>query len=268
MWLSYSNLACPEWHFEKTVEAVRTYGFDGLEVRLFDGEVVTPSISAQARRRGETAVQAANVPIVALDTSLQATNADREAFLDDLDALADIAAQWRAPLLRVFGGPLPGDAAQRYEVMRSAADLLAEGADVTRRHGVGLALETHDDFASSHRVAEVLTMAGGGVLAVYDSLHPHRMGESPEEVLQQLDGYIALVQVKDAARRPDGEWQLVSMGEGEVPVRELLDRLPGAGYNGWVSLEFEKKWHPELPPPETGLAPQAQLLRQWLGGRA
>ena len=45
MRICYSNLACPDWTFEKTVDAVAIYGFDGLEVRLFDGEVVTPALS-------------------------------------------------------------------------------------------------------------------------------------------------------------------------------------------------------------------------------
>ena len=41
MRLCYSNLACPDWSFEQTVDAVSANGFDGLEVRLFDGDVVT-----------------------------------------------------------------------------------------------------------------------------------------------------------------------------------------------------------------------------------
>ena len=76
------------------------------------------------------------------------------------------------------------------------------------------------------------------------------------------------VQVKDAVRLPgDDQWQLVPLGEGEVPVRELVGLLPAAGYDGWVSLEFEKKWHPELAPPEESLGPQAKLLREWLQPR-
>jgi hypothetical protein len=31
-----------------------------------------------------------------------------------------------------------------------------------------------------------------------------------------------------------------------------------------VSLEFEKKWHPELASPEQALRPQAQTLRRWM----
>ena len=73
------------------------------------------------------------------------------------------------------------------------------------------------------------------------------------------------VHLKDAVRLPGkDEWQLVMMGEGEVPVRELLTLLAGTGYDGWVSLEFEKKWHPELGRPEVALCPQIAVLREWL----
>jgi len=129
-----------------------------------------------------------------------------------------------------------------------------------------LARETHDDFSSAHVVAEVLNNVGGSAGAVYDSLHPHRIGESPPEVLETLGRHISLVQVKDARRDPSREdqWQLVPMGEGEVPVPDLLSLLSSAGYVGWVSLEFEKKWHPELASPEQSLHPQAQTLRRWM----
>lgn len=265
MQLSYSNLACPDWPFERTVEAVHTYGFDGLEIRLFDGEVVTPALPAASRRRAEAALAGAGVPLVSLDTSLRVAEPDQDAFLADLEVMAEIAAQWGAPLLRLFGGPLPADPYERADALRRAGDLLGRAVPVAAEYGVGLALETHDDFSSARVVAQVLDFAGGGAGAVYDAHHPHRRGESPTEVLKYLADYLFLVQVKDAVRLAgEDKWQLVPIGEGEVPVHELLQSLPGAGYDGWVSLEFEKKWHPELAPPEEALGPQAGLLRRWL----
>ncbi len=266
MRLSYSNLACPEWPFERTVEAVATYGFDGIEIRLFDGDVVTLLLSHSSRRRGESALRSSGVSVAALDTSLQLVTTDRHAFLYDLDAMAEIAAQWGAPLLRVFGGSLPESPDMRRDAIKQASELLAEAAPLAGYYGARLALETHDDFSSAHVVAEVLNYVGGSAGAVYDSLHPHRMGERPPEVLETLGRHISLVQVKDARRdpsRPD-QWQLVPIGEGEVPVPDLLSLLSSAGYVGWVSLEFEKKWHPELASPEQSLRPQAETLRRWM----
>ena len=265
MRLAYSNLACPEWPFERTVEAVATYGFEGLEIRLFDGDVVTPAISDQSRRRAESALRHSGAQVAALDTSLQVTTDDRKGFLADIEVMAEIAEQWGAPLLRLFGGKLPVEPTARAQALKRAAALLVEAAPVAGRHLVSLALETHDDFSSARTVAEVLDQAGGSAGAVYDSHHPHRMGETPAEVLGLLGDHIWHVQAKDAVRLPgDDNWQLVPVGEGEVPVQEMITLLPGAGYKGWVSLEFEKKWHPELPGPEVALPPQAARLREWI----
>jgi sugar phosphate isomerase/epimerase len=268
MRICYSNLACPDWTFEKTVDAVANYGFDGLEVRLFDGEVVTPALSTGSRRRAELALRAGGVEVAALDTSLRVMCEDGKGFLTDLDVLSEISEEWGAPLVRLFGGPLPREPGARRDALKRGGDLLAEAAPRAADRGVRLAVETHDDFSSAKAVAELLGYAGGSAGAVYDSHHPHRMGERPADVLEDLRGYLSLVQVKDARRLPgEDQWQLVPLGEGEVPVRELVGLLPGAGYDGWVSLEFEKKWHPELAPPDQALGPQAATLRQWLQDR-
>jgi sugar phosphate isomerase/epimerase len=267
MRICYSNLACPEWTFEQTAEAVSSYGFDGLEIRLFDGEVVTPAISSSARRRAEIALCDTRVEVAALGTSLRLVTDSHRSFLADLAAMAEIAEQWGAPLLRVFGGKLPQEPRDRADALRGAGDLLVEAAEIAGQHRARVALETHDDFSSARTVATVLERAGGRAGAVYDSHHPHRMGETPAQVLELLGRRVWHVQVKDAVRlEGDDNWELVPLGEGEVPVREMLSLLPSVRYDGWVSLEFEKKWHPELAPPEESLEPQAVLLRQWLEG--
>jgi len=263
----YSNLACPDWTFEKTVDAVAIYGFDGLEVRLFDGEVVTPALSAGSRQRAQRALRTSGVEVAALDTSLRVICDDGKGFLSDVEVLSDIAQLWGAPLVRLFGGQLPSEPEARRDALKRGGDLLVEAAPRAADRGVKLAVETHDDFSSAKTVAELLEYAGASAGAVYDSHHPHRMGERPAEVLEELRGLLSLVQVKDARRLAgEDQWQLVPLGQGEVPVRELVGLLPGAGYDGWVSLEFEKKWHPELAPPEQALGPQAATLRQWLRG--
>ena len=267
MRLAYSNLACPEWPFERCVDAVGEYGFDGLEIRLFDGEVVTASLPEAARRRGTASLRAGGVAVAALDTSLSATTEDHDGFLADLEDLSGLAEQWGAPLLRLFGGRLPVEPSARREVLEKAGAVLLAAAPIAGGHGVRLAVETHDDFSSARTLAELLRCADMAAGAVYDSHHPHRMGESPAEVLAALGGSVWHVQVKDARRRSrdKDEWDLVPLGEGEVPVRELVGLLPAAGYDAWVSLEFEKKWHPELAPPEQALPRQGALFASGSG---
>jgi sugar phosphate isomerase/epimerase len=92
------------------------------------------------------------------------------------------------------------------------------------------------------------------------------MGQRRAEVWSDLGGRTLLAQVKDARRetaRPDG-WQLVLLGQGEVPVREILQLLYGGGYAGWISVEWEKRWHPEIEEPEVALPQHLSPLSKWL----
>ena len=141
---------------------------------------------------------------------------------------------------------------------------------MAERLGVAIGVETHDAFSASAVVAELLALVdpdavgSGAVGAVWDSHHPHRMGETPAEVYANLGPRILLAQVKDARRLPGGDWQLVLLGEGEVPVREMLGLLVAGGYPHWISVEWEKRWHPEIEEPEVALPQHLELLTKWL----
>jgi sugar phosphate isomerase/epimerase len=194
----------------------------------------------------------AAVPLVSLDTSIELARPFERA----LPAALELADAWGAPIVRVFGGEVgaPDDVARRLEPTLERAEEL----------GLTVALETHDDFSSAELVAELLRRVETPCFAaVWDLHHPYRVGESPEEVVRALGTRIALVHVKDARRRGDG-WELVALGDGEVPVRESLGILREAGYEGWLSVEWEKRWHPELAEPELALARDGATLRRWL----
>jgi sugar phosphate isomerase/epimerase len=57
---------------------------------------------------------------------------------------------------------------------------------------------------------------------------------------------------------------LTLLGEGDVPMQDILAKLRAAGYDGWIAVEWEKKWHPEIPDHEVALPQHAELLRAYL----
>jgi sugar phosphate isomerase/epimerase len=197
-------------------------------------------------------VARAAVPLVSLDTSIELARP----FERELPAAVELAAAWGAPIVRVFGGEVRAldDVARRLEPALERAKEL----------GVTVALETHDRFSSAELVAELLRRVRSPSFAtVWDVQHPYRVGESPQDVVRALGARVGLVHVKDARRRGDG-WELVALGDGEVPVRESLGVLRGAGYEGWLTVEWEKRWHPELAEPELALPRDGATLRRWL----
>ncbi len=233
--------------------AVREYGYDGLELRLLGGEPIDAlALDAGTRRAVGTTLARAAVPLVCLDTSIElARPFDRE-----LPAAVELACEWGAPAVRVFGGP----SGELDHIARRLEPVLGRAEEL----GVTVALETHDSFASAVLVGELLQRVGSpSFAAIWDVHHPYRVGEAPEAVLRALGGRIQLVHVKDARRR--GEvWELVALGEGEVPVRESLAGLRVAGYDGWLTVEWEKRWHPELAEPEVALPRERETLARWL----
>ncbi len=271
--LAFSTLAFPAATLATALSLGRSWGYSGVELRLIDGELIDPSMDAAARTQVSRTLARGGLPVAAVDSSIRLTGGDP---LPSLLGFLQLASDWEAPLVRVFGGELPPDdpvhAAGRRAQLESAARVLETVAPAAARLGVAVGVETHDAFSASSVVAELLTMVdpslAGLVGAVWDSHHPYRLGESPADVATNLAGRILLAQVKDARRapqRPDG-WQLVLLGHGEVPVPEMLARLAGTGYQGWVSVEWEKRWHPEIDEPEIALPQHLAVLTQWMEG--
>ncbi len=265
--IAFSTLAFPDATLASAASLGRRWGYSGIELRLIDGELIDPSMPAADRVRVKRAVTAAELPVVAVDSSIRLTDDNPG---PELRRFLELASDWESPLVRVFGGALAAANPARQQQLRAAARVLESGVPLAERLGVAIGVETHDAFSASSVVAELLALIdpaavdSGAVGAVWDSHHPYRMGETPAEVYANLGPRILLAQVKDARRLARDDWQLVLLGEGEVPVRDVLGLLAAAGYPHWISVEWEKRWHPEIEEPEVALPQHLELLTKWL----
>jgi sugar phosphate isomerase/epimerase len=279
--IAFSTLAFPDATLARAVALGRSWGYTGVEVRLIDGELIDPAMSVADRDAVRRTAGEAGLPIVAVDSSIRLTDPEPG---PELRQFLELASDWESPLVRVFGGALPDDAPPdnpaspddpaspggspaRRARLEAAARVLEAAAPVAERLGVAIGVETHDSFSASRVVAELLALVDApSVGAVWDSHHPYRMGEQPAEIYANLAPRILLAQVKDARRAPEREdgWQLVLLGEGEVPVRGMLEVLAAGGYPGWISVEWEKRWHAEIEEPEVALPQHLKLLDTWM----
>jgi sugar phosphate isomerase/epimerase len=266
MKFTLNTLGAPAWSLEDTARNARAYGYAGIDLRLLDGEVITLDAVRAQRRRLRALFPPAELPIAVLATSVRLTTPDasaRRQLADEIGAWVDLAAELDVPVVRVFGGTWPVELGPEGSYA-AAAEVLALAAPRAEQAGVVVGLETHDDFSRAAAVARVLEQVPSPAAgAVWDMFHTTRLGESPAEVLRLVGDRLANVHLKDA-RRTDAGWQLVLLGEGEVPVRESLRLLREPGYAGYVSVEWEKKWHPELAEPEVAYPQHLEVLGRYL----
>ena len=282
MHLAVTTLGCPSWPVARVFDEAARLGFEGVELRCLRGGLIGPELPAEDRAEIRRCSRDAGLPVVALGASSAFSDPDpavRAAQEADLRGMLELAHDLEAPLVRAYGGGLPGPVRQdrdrsyggelpadrRAEAIRYIAASFDRVAPRAEELGITIVVETHDGLSSAHVAAEVLRLVRSPrVQALWDVLHPTRMGESPAEVWATLGPWVRHVHFKDARRGPDGRWRAALLGEGEVPLQECLRVLRAAGYRGWLTLEWEKYWEPDIPEPEVAFPHMIAVARAWL----
>lgn len=266
--LAWSTLGSPGWSFEHTVEQAAANGYQALEVRLLDGQIIPANLPAERRRQMKAVLQQHNMQIIGLGLSTRFSSpdpAERLANIEELRRYLELANELEAPMVRTFGGNV-AEGQTIDQTIDWVAQGLIGGISTAEAQGVTIVLETHDAFCRGAEVARVLAQVNSpAVAAVWDIHHPFRMGESIEQTWELIGARVAHVHIKDGIKRADGSWQLVLLGQGELPCQETIKLLYAKGYRGYLSAEWEKKWHPEIEEPEVAMPQHAQIMRQWIG---
>lgn len=271
MKLSFTTLGCPEWTMRQIVESAAQMGYDGVDFRGLLDEIDVSKRPEFTTGLRETKALFDDYGIVISGLLISARYAvvdpgEKQAQFDETRRNLALAAELGVPFLRVYGGRVP----EGYTVDTISPFLienLRQIGDEARVYGVTLALETHDDWTDSHIFARLMAQVNHpNVRVLWDLHHPYRAnGESPESTYENLAPYTVSLHVKDSVPNQEGGHTYVLLGEGDVPLKSMLDMLVGGGYEGYACLEWEKRWHPELADPEVVFPQYVHQMREWMG---
>jgi sugar phosphate isomerase/epimerase len=257
MKLAFSTLACPAWTWEQILDAAVRYGYDAIEIRGIEDEMVLPHCPPfQSHRLEQTLAQLdrAGLSICALDTSCSFHDPTR--FDDSIregTATIQLAAQLHVPYIRVFGDLIPAreDTESVYHRVAEGLQTLGEYAE---QHGVTVLLETHGDFADPQHILAVLERTASSAVGVlWDVLVSYARTREPlRQTYAKLGKHIRHIHLKDGILQ-GGHPEYCLIGEGDLPVNELIELLQENRYDGCLSLEWEKRWVASLAEPEIAL---------------
>lgn len=260
--LCFSTLGCAELSLADAVRLGSRYGMSGIELRGIGGRTDVadiPELSPEFAANSRKLLRSAGIAPAVIGTSCKFHDpAARQAALAEGIAAAAAAARIGAPYIRVFGNDAKPDAASAARsVAEGIGELCAAVGDIT------VLLEVHGDFNRAGTLLPVLNAPDlRGVRnfgLIWDIAHSDRAyGSEWRQFYDTAAPWIRHVHIKDHVRIAPGtrtrSFRLTLPGEGEIPIRDIVSRLISDGYNGYFSLEWERMWHPELPPIEDALA--------------
>lgn len=253
MKIAFSTLGCPKWTWQRIVTEAQRMGYNGIELRFIADQrdlLATPEFQKEVLPLTKQQLKEANLTICCVDSSVLLVNPD-DAMREAGKRHIDLAATLGAPFLRVFGGTIPRERSPE-AVMQTAAANFRALAEYAAGKKVRVLVETHDDFSSAESVVRLLKRTdhpNTGVL--WDIHHPYRIhGETPAQAFAVIGAHVHHVHVKDSKDLGGGKHRYCLLGEGDVPIAQCLNLLKTAGYDGWIALEWEKTWHPEIEEPE------------------
>lgn len=265
--LSFSTLGCPGWPLTKVLEQADVLGYAAVELRGIEGDMDLP---ARPELRGDglaktlDAFAARGLRVASLDASAAMHEPDpvkHAAALDEGKRFIDLAASLHAPFVRVFGDRYVEGEPREKTLDRIVAAFKTLGLHA-RGKGVSVLIESHGDFTDSPTLARLLSaidMPEVGLL--WDAHHTFVAGkEAPSVTWAAVGRYVRHTHIKDS--RPAGsDRRYVLMGQGDVPLAEQMKTLVSGGYQGLYSLEWEKKWHPEIEEPEVAFPQYVEKMK-------
>lgn len=267
MKLAFSTVGCPDWSFEEIFVSAKDLGYSAIEIRGIEHEIYAPHLKIFSESRAEATMQKLKNASVAI--SMLASNTiiglpqiaesgQKEAF-----EYIDLAHRADVSFVRVLisARPDPDDID-----INTAVSVYSEICEYAENKGVTPLIETNGVLANSKTLRNFInkiSSANKGVL--WDINHPYRFfNETAQETFNNIGEYVKYMHIKDSILDA-GKIVYKMTGHGDLPILEVLKLMKGINYNGYLSLEWTKRWLPNLEEPGIVFSHYANYMQTLLG---
>ncbi len=237
MKLSLSMRGWQSLQLRQLIDIASDMHFNGLELynlhhegQLYSyGGLLHPEHIAAARRL----FKEKRLEIPCIDTSIDLSLPEDES--DDVRKEIRTAQDLHVPYVTVVALSDEED-----RVLERLTALLPEAEAA----GVCLLIKTSGIYADTRRLRLLLDgFASDYTAALWDMHHPYRdFKEDPGETVEHLGAYIKHTHLRDSD--DDGHYTII--GEGTMPVADLMRALSSVDYDGFISLEWKPEWESDL----------------------
>ena len=238
MKLSFSTRGWKELPWQEQVKDASELRFQGIEVYNLHK---CPSLTDRSGvfhkfHRNETLreLREHHLTIPCLDTCIDlGASEDETGFIPEL---IDTAATMKIPYVAVCA--LHDDDDRIRERIDRLIPQFSE-------KGVCMLIKTVGIFADTGKLRKLMDEYACDELgALWDMHHPYRdFHETPDTTIRNLGGYVHHVHLRDS----DDDLNYNLIGEGTIPVQDMMNALSSIDYNGFISLEWKTEWMEDIP---------------------
>ena len=250
MKLSFSDRKWTNYTFDQLIEAAEGTQVGGIELH-------SVRTSAFGKRLDESGARVLRRQL--LDRKIEVVCIDSSASDDDV-----FETEYNISLAKTLGTPYVRLHTAKDATLEDAAEFVAKVLPTAEKAGVTLLVETADIFADTSVLFGLLNrFASDSLGALWDLQYTYMEGgETPETTIKNLGAYVKHVHLKDSKKTADGvEYCLV--GEGELPIAETVQALSSVNYDGYISLEWDPEWMPDVDSANVILTHYAAYMAQY-----
>ena len=285
------TMGTPEYTVMEAIALFHKIGLDGAEIVVQDDyKSGLPTVcSEELLRQVRACADENHIRIIALTPYNSHFNAldegVRKTEIQAIERVIGYCEVLGARYIRIYGGNIaPGEEKEHWQEKH---DKLVESmrylGDKAREKGVTLVIENHFNTMTltARQTADTIREIGhDNVKILYDQANlTFTCSEDYEEAIALQNGLVGHMHVKDLVFKgknkafvssddvshPDEDSRNVItriVGEGVLNWPAILKKMAETGYDGWLSLEYERRWHPDdIPDASIGMKKSADYLK-------
>lgn len=235
MKLAFSTKFHKDRSFDDFLRVADELRYQGIEIHdfrdpMFSGRTspFNPDMASVTKRKLINEKKS----IVCINSNCNAADTSEENF-EKIRSAVSVASNINVPYVKVHvdGGD---------DAYDKAVEFIGEAIKLGEKSNVIIVVETTGIFADTTRLCDLMNhFASDYIGADWNMYETYFVGgEDSEKTITNLGAYVKLVHLTDAAKA--GEHTLI--GEGNLPITEMMNALGSINYSGSVCIEWNPGW--------------------------
>lgn len=247
MKLSFNTNGWVDYIWKDFLDMAVDFDFQGIEIHNLRKEILSGKDRPFSQQNiSETArgISALKLEIPCIDATCNISDGTRiNETCKEIEEYINIAKSLKCPNIRLRSYDSHNSDAGDEVVIECIKTTL----EIAEKAGVSLLIETVGIYSDTARLRKLLeSFASDNVGALWDFHHPYRTaGESPDTTIQNLGAFIRHVHIKDSDIQVD-DIAFSLMGEGSLPVSEMINALRSINYEQYISFEWIPGWYEDI----------------------